>query len=240
MPYIIVIPVYEGVNLLDVAAPRELFGWWSSYDSSRDVHIVIAAETKGVVSTFSPSPEGKPTKSGLKIVVEASFAEIDKVDLLWVPGGAPDALLEQMKQREYMCFLRRVAQDATYVTSVCEGALLLAQAGLLDGYKATTHWAFIECLAKYPRVQVVPDPKAPQPIFPRYVVDDHNGTLTKGIRVTGGGISSGLDESLEIICRIAGPDVAKGVQTTTQYFPEPPVQANNPEIMDCPLKNLPL
>src|SRR5262245_12362959 len=90
MPYIIVIPVYDRVNLLDVAAPREMFGWWSSYDSSRDVQIVIAAETKGVVSTFSPSPEGKPAKSGLKIVAEASFAEIDKVDLLWVPGGAPD------------------------------------------------------------------------------------------------------------------------------------------------------
>jgi cyclohexyl-isocyanide hydratase len=239
MPYMIVIPVYERVNLLDVAAPREMFGWWSSFDSSRDVHIVIAAETKGVVSTFSPSPERKRARPGLKIVAEASFAEIDKVDLLWVPGGDPDALREQMKQSEYMGFLNRVAQEATYVTSVCEGALLLAQAGLLDGFQATTHWAFIECLAKYPRVQVVPDPKAPQPQFPRFVVDDHCGALMKGIRVTGGGISSGLDESLEIIRRVVGPDVAKDVQMATQYFPKPPVQAEDPEVMDCPLKNIP-
>ena len=89
MPYIIVIPVYERVNLLDVAAPCEMFGWWASYESSRDVHIVIAAETKCAVSTFSPSPEGKPAKAGLKLVADASFAEIDKVDLLWVPGVPP-------------------------------------------------------------------------------------------------------------------------------------------------------
>lgn len=237
MRYAIVIPIYERVNLLDVAAPHEMFGWWSSYDCSREIDIVIAAETKGVVSTFSPSAQGKPAKSGLKIVAEATFAEIDKVDLLWVPGGAPDALLEQMKRPTFMGFLNRAAQDASYVTSVCEGALLLAHAGLLDGFKATTHWAFLECLARYPRVQVVPDPKASQPTFPRFVVDDHNGTITKGIRVTGGGISSGLDESLELVCRIAGPDVAKVVQTTTQYFPKPPVHAKDPEFMHCPLKD---
>jgi transcriptional regulator GlxA family with amidase domain len=238
MPYIIVIPIYEQVNLLDVAAPREMFGWWEDADKSRDIQIVVAAETKGVVGTFSPNANGTPERAGLRIVADSSFSEIARADLLWVPGGSIDALREQMKSPTYMAFLKRIALDAAYVTSVCEGAILLAHAGLLDGFRATTHWAFIQCLAKYKRVQVVPDPNLPDPKFPRFVFDDHNGTLTKGIRVTGGGISSGLDESLEIIRRIAGADVAKIVQTTTQYFPKPPVQAPEPSFVECPSARL--
>jgi len=238
MPYFIIIPVYKEVNLLDVAAPREMFGWWADYQQSRDIQLVVAAETKGIVRTFSPSAKDKPDRAGLQIVADSSFSEIDRADLLWVPGGSVDALRQQMKNPTYMGFLKRVAQDAAYVTSVCEGALLLAHAGLLDGFRATTHWAFIRCLAMYKHVQVVPDPNAPDPKFPRFVVDDHNGALTKGIRVTGGGISSGLDESLEIILRIAGADVANAVQTTTQYFPKPPVQAPEPGFAECPLKTL--
>jgi cyclohexyl-isocyanide hydratase len=240
MKYFIVMPVYEEVNLLDVAAPREIFGWWAANEMSREVQIVVAAEKKGLVTTFSPSAKDKSAKTGLKILADTSFSEVASVDLLWVPGGSVDALRQQMKNHAYTEFLKRVASDATYVTSVCEGALLLANAGLLDGFRATTHWAFVKCLAMYKGIQVVPDPNSPHPKFPRFVVDDHNGTLTKGIRVTGGGISSGLDESLEIILRIAGADMAKAVQRTTQYFPKPPVQAQEPEFAECPLSTLTL
>lgn len=235
MPYHIVIPAYEEVNLLDVAAPREMFGWWADADEDRDIQIVVAAETKGALGTYSPAGNAKRERTGLNILPDATFAEIGRADLLWVPGGSVEALRRQMKDSVYMEFLKRVAKDATYVTSVCEGALLLAHAGLLDGFRATTHWAFIRCLAMYKRVQVVPDPTVPNPTFPRFEVDDHNGTLTKGIRVTGGGISSGLDESLGIILRIAGPEVANAVQTVTQYFPCPPVQAPEPVFVECPL-----
>lgn len=232
MAFSIVIPVYEMVNLLDVAAPLEMFGWWASYDRARDIQITVAAETRGVVNTYSPAAANG---AGLKLVADLAFSDIDATDLLWVPGGSVGALQEQMKNPAYTGFLNRVSQEAAYVTSVCEGALFLAEAGLLDGFQATTHWAFIACLAKYKKIQVVPDPSLPDPKFPRFVVDDHNGALKKGIRVTGGGISSGLDESLEIIRLIAGVNVAKRVQTTTQYFPKPPVQAMEPGLAECPL-----
>jgi cyclohexyl-isocyanide hydratase len=232
MAFSIVIPVYEKVNLLDIAAPLEIFGWWASYDHARDIRISVAAEARGVVNTYSPSDANG---AGLKIVADLAFSDIGVADLLWVPGGSVGALREQMKNPVYLEFLKRVSQDAAYVTSVCEGAMLLAEAGLLDGFRATTHWAFIRCLAKYKLIQAVPDPNLPDPKFPRFVVDDHNGTLKKGIRVTGGGISSGLDESLEIVRRIAGVGMAKRVQTTTQYFPSPPVQAPEPRLVNCPM-----
>jgi transcriptional regulator GlxA family with amidase domain len=228
-PFNIVIPIYEGFDLLDMAGPREMYAWWSNYDSSRDIQVIIAAENKGNVWTYTPSPAGQSARPGLQVVAASSFAEIGHVDLLWVPGGAVEALKQQMKNPEYMNFLKRVAKDATYVASVCEGALLLAHAGLLDGFQVTTHWAFIPCLHQhYPNVKVAPG-------YPRFIVDDHNGTLTKGIRLTGGGISSGLDESLQLILLAAGRKVAEQVQTVTQYFPSPPVSATIPGATTCPL-----
>ncbi len=142
-----------------------------------------------------------------------------------------------MANPRYIEFLKRVSEDATYVTSVCEGALLLAEAGLLDGFKATTHWAFIECLASYPAIDVIPDPSSStEPEFPRFVVDDRYGALKSGIRITGGGISSAVDESLEVIRLVGGDEIAKRIQRVTQYFPVPPVSATPPQIQGCPLE----
>jgi cyclohexyl-isocyanide hydratase len=115
------------------------------------------------------------------------------------------------------------------VTSVCEGALLLAAAGLLDGYRATTHWAFIECLRAYDKIHVVGSAGD----LPRFVVD--RGTNGGAVRVTGGGISSGFDEALEIVRLLAGEDTAKWVQQVTQYFPKPPVNAPLPDPKGCAL-----
>ncbi|HEX3149954.1 MAG TPA: DJ-1/PfpI family protein [Gemmataceae bacterium] len=228
-PFKIVIPVYEGFDLLDMAGPREMFVWWGNYDSTREIQVIVAAEKKGNVWAYTPSPPGEPPRPGLQVVAAHSFADIDHVDLLWVPGGAVESLKREMKNPEYMNFLKRVAKDATYVASVCEGALLLAHAGLLDGFEVTTHWAFIPCLQQhYPKVKVAPG-------YPRFIVDDHNGKLTKGIRVTGGGISSGLDESLKLILVAAGQEVAEQVQTVTQYFPSPPVNGTIPGATSCPL-----
>jgi len=73
-----------------------------------------------------------------------------------VPGGDPAALGKMMSDpaSPYLTYLKKVAPTATWVCSVCEGALLLARAGLLDGHQATTHWAFAECLKRFSKIEV--------------------------------------------------------------------------------------
>jgi cyclohexyl-isocyanide hydratase len=111
------------------------------------------------------------------------------------------------------------------VCSVCEGALLAAAARLLDGYKATTHWAFIPYLIQnYPKVTVADG-------HPRFVVDRN--------RLTGGGISSGLDEALQLIALLSGEGTAQSVQQTTQYYPDPPVSSEIPNVIATPMMPAP-
>lgn len=226
-PFTICIPIYPGVDLLDVAAPCEVFRWMGDeWSGGPPVRVHVAAEGRGVVTT----------RDGLRIAPGCALGEVASADLLWVPGGDPSALRRYMADRAFLDHLRRLAATATYVTSVCEGAMLLASAGLLAGFRATTHWAFIECLAAYPGITVV----GPEADYPRFVVDDRDGTLTTGIRVTGGGVSSGLDEALQLVKLIAGEGVATGVQVAMQYFPVPPVHGALPSTSPaCPLATAP-
>lgn len=196
---IIAIPVYQGVNLLDVAGPLEMFSW-----------------AEGIEATIV-SADGCPVTSINKVTFEAqaSFAQLPAPDVLWVPGGDTSALALLMtgQDQTYIDYLKQVAATATWVCSVCEGALLLAQAGLLDGHQITTHWEFVNCFGKFPQVHVVAG-------NPRFV--------QSGNRLTGGGISSGLDEALKLIELLTGTANAISVQQTTQYFPCPPVQSTLP------------
>lgn len=202
------IPVYEGVNLLDVAGPWEMFNW---VDPSLGLKTLIVSEQGCPVTTMN----------GIHFNADTSFAKAPALDVLWVPGGAPDALSRIMKDPNcpYIVYLRQVAATAKWVCSVCEGALLLARAGLLDGHKATTHWAFLKCLQSFPKIDVVLT-------HPRWVVS--------GDRLTGGGISSGLDEALQLITLLFNADAAADVQLTTEYFPDPP-KGVIPDPEDCPV-----
>ncbi len=203
---IIGIPVYDQVDLLDVTGPHEMFGWMTR--PKADLRIIGEKGGADVVS-----------RDGFTFKTTHGFDEIDTLDVLWVPGGDPAALKRLMSgPRTYLDFLIRVSTRARYVASVCEGALLLAKAGLLDGYEATTHWYFIPCLKQFPKVKVVEG-------HPRFVVDRN--------RVTGGGISSGLDEALKIIELLGGYGEAQGVQRNTQYYPDPPVASTLPAIDVC-------
>jgi cyclohexyl-isocyanide hydratase len=199
-------PVYEDVDLLDITGPYEMFAW-------ADFEVLLVAREAGLVRT----------RSGLKLQVDVDFASAPAFDVLWTPGGDPNALAALMGEpdRDYLDFLIRQSAGARYTCSVCEGALLLAAAGLLDGYQATTHWAFIPCLTeRFPLVQVVPD-------NPRYCLDRD--------RLTGGGISSGLDEALALIQLLKGTGVAQSVQQSTQYYPRPPVTSQIPTATSCPV-----
>jgi len=200
------IPVYGDVDALDVVGPWEFFGW-----ANLDVELV--AEEPGVVKC----------RNGLTMQVTKGFKDAGSYDVLWTPGGDPTALVRLMgdPKRVYLDFLVKQSADARIVASVCEGALLLAAAGLLDGYAATTHRAFIPCLTeRFPKVRVVPG-------HPRFHLDRN--------RLTGGGVSSGLDEALELIRLLQGEAAAQNVQQMTQYYPKPPVTSQIPPATTCPL-----
>jgi transcriptional regulator GlxA family with amidase domain len=204
------IPIYEGVNLLDVAGPLEMF-YWAGQDNNLTT-VLVSADGRGVTSI-----------NGVRFEAQASFAQTPALDILWVPGGNPIALAAIMQDpySPYLRYLRHVAAGATWVCSVCEGALLLARAGLLDGHQATTHWAFVACLQRFPKIKV--DTK-------------HERFVVSGNRLTGGGISSGLDEALKLISLLFDEETAKDVQATTQYFPKPPVMGVIPDTPECKIK----
>jgi transcriptional regulator GlxA family with amidase domain len=226
-PFIVGIPVYDGVDLLDVSAPCEIFGWMAESWTARIMKIYVVAENNGSVMT----------RCGLPIVPHKTFDQVPYTDLLWVPGGDPSALTRQMKDFTFIQQLRGWAQHATYVTSVCEGALLLAAAHLLDGFHATTHWAFLPCLREFKHVIV----EGAEQGSPRFVIDPPNPTPSaRGIRVTGAGVSAGMDEALQLVKMIGGQALAEQVQLNIQYFPKPPVSATPQVAKTCFMDPLPL
>jgi cyclohexyl-isocyanide hydratase len=204
----IAIPVYDQVDMLDVAGPFEMFDW-----AGFEVDLV-AAEVGQL----------RFRSKGFPFYVEKTFADAGRYDAVWVPGGDPVALrrLLDAPNGPYLEFLRTQAQTARFMCSVCEGAIPLAAAGLLDGYHATTHWYFLHCFTElFPKVLIAKG-------HPRFVHDRD--------RLTGGGISSGLDEALMLITLLAGVEVAREVQQNTQYYPKPPVESDIPKTPDhCPI-----
>jgi len=209
---IIGIPIYDKVDLLDVAAPYEMFNLMKQLDSTVEVDVCLVAEKSGSIKT----------RDGLTMKPQKVFADVPELDVLWVPGGDPSALTKLMndRKRKYLNYLVSSTKNARFIVSVCEGAMLLAKAGLLDGYNATTHWAFIPCLKQFSAINVVEG-------YPRFVVDRN--------RVTGGGISSGLDEALKLVELLSSTATAQKVQLFTQYYPCPPVTSKIPDPGKCPL-----
>jgi cyclohexyl-isocyanide hydratase len=206
------IPVYDKVDLMDVTAPYEIFKWTGDPYGGNvpDFDAVIVAETDEVVS-----------RDGLTFKAQARFDTAGQLDVIWVPGGDPTVLAPMMNgtSPNYLNFVKKQSTNTRYVASVCEGALLLAAAGLLDGFEATTHWSFIPCLKSFKSVQVVEG-------HPRFVVDRD--------RLTGGGISSGLDEALKLVELLTSYKVAQEVQRAIQYYPDPPVASTIPQPDGCP------
>lgn len=218
------IPIYPGMDPLDVVAPYEVFGTLAEEVADQcTVTVLVMAETMDPV----------PCRFGMPLVPRTTFDAVDALDVLWVPGGTVDALHGLMKGGPYLDALRRWSEGARFVTSVCEGAMLLAAAGLLNGYCATTHWAFLPCFERFGEVIPVGGTDGS---WPRFVVDPPEpaaGAL--GTRVTGAGISAGLDEALQLVVMLFGTEVAEQVQISIQYFPQPPVNARLEPAQSCPL-----
>jgi cyclohexyl-isocyanide hydratase len=146
--------------------------------------------------------------SGLQIVPTCSFDTCPQADILFVPGGPGQGAL--MEDVQVLDFLRRQAVNATYITSVCTGSLVLAAAGLLTGYRATCHWLSLEQLALF----------GVEPIAER-VVHDRN-------RITGAGVTSGIDFALSLTAALFGEERAKATQLMIEYDPAPPFTGGSP------------
>lgn len=162
------------------------------------------AETHVLAKTLDPVP----TDCGFAIVPTTTFEASPELDVICVPGGygVDGALTDGVT----VPFLFRVGRDAAYVTSVCTGAFLLGAAGLLDGRRATTHWAYRDLLRHV----------GATPTDLRVVRDGHV--------VTGGGVTAGIDFALMLASEIAGPEVARAIQLAVEYDPSPPFKAGHP------------
>jgi cyclohexyl-isocyanide hydratase len=145
----------------------------------------------------------------LTIMPTTSFADCPQLDVICVPGGAGTD--DMVNDEEVLQFLRRQATGAKYVTSVCTGSLVLGAAGLLKGYKAATHWTAMEYLEAYGAV----------PTKTRVCVDRN--------RVTGGGVTAGIDFALTVAAELTDPITAQSLQLALEYAPAPPFDSGTPD-----------
>jgi transcriptional regulator GlxA family with amidase domain len=134
---------------------------------------------------------------------------VDAADILLVPGGPGDQSVTA--DAATLEWIRRLHERTTWTTSVCTGALILGAAGILQGLRATTHWASLDELRRY----------GAEPVKAR--------TVESGKVVTAAGVSAGIDLALRLAARVAGDDFARAVQLGIEYDPEPPFDAGSPE-----------
>lgn len=146
--------------------------------------------------------------SGLAILPTTAIAECPPLDVICIPGGPGQ--IELMDDAEIIAFVRDRGEKAKYVTSVCTGALVLGAAGLLKGYDAATHWMSMDQLPLF----------GASPVAKRVVVDRN--------RITGGGVTAGIDFGLYLASVLAGEDAACRIQLSMEYNPQPPFDSGSP------------
>ncbi|MEM7050190.1 MAG: DJ-1/PfpI family protein [Acidobacteriota bacterium] len=182
--------LYPGVTVLDLIGPHTVLA------PSCNVHVVWK------------NTDLLETDSGIVMKATSTLRDCpEDLDVLFVPGGAFDI----MRDAEVLRFLADRGQRAKYVTSVCGGSIVLAAAGLLQGYRATSHWSAREALSLF----------GATPVAAR-VVTDRN-------RISGGGVTAGIDFGLVLLAELLGEDVAKMTQLALEYDPAPPFDAGTPE-----------
>jgi cyclohexyl-isocyanide hydratase len=184
--------LFDGMTQLDLTGPYEVLA------RMPDTRVLLVASTRSPVRT----------EWGLTITPEATFDDAPAFDVLCVPGGwGVNALLDDATLLD---FLRVRGRHARFVTSVCSGALLLGAAGLLRGYRATTHWLSLDLLRMF----------GAEPVAQR-VVRDRN-------RITGAGVTSGIDFALVIAAELFGATIAQQIQLAIEYAPDPPFHSGSP------------
>jgi cyclohexyl-isocyanide hydratase len=182
--------IFPKLTQLDLTGPFEVFGRLS------DAQVMLVGSSEARSDT------------GLTLRPDVGFADAPQLDVVCVPGGP--GVNGAMEDEATLSFLRNQAARAAYVTSVCTGALVLGAAGLLRGYRATTHWLSLDLLA----------PFGATPVRERVVIDRN--------RITGGGVTAGIDFGLRVAAELRGEKAAKEIQLLMEYDPAPPFNAGSP------------
>lgn len=185
--------VFPKVTQLDLTGPLQVFA------------SVPGAQVHLIWKRIEPVP----SDSVLTLTPTVSFADCPQLDVICVPGGAGTD--DMVNDEEMLAFLRRQAVGAKYVTSVCTGSLVLGAAGLLKGYRATTHWTSMDYLAPY----------GATPTKTRVCVDRN--------RVSGGGVTAGIDFALTLVSILIDRQTAEAIQLRLEYNPAPPFNAGSPD-----------
>jgi cyclohexyl-isocyanide hydratase len=192
-PLQIGVVIFPKVTQLDLTGPVQVF---SSVPGAK-VHLIwkrIEPVASDSVLTLTPT---------------ITFADCPQLDVICVPGGFGTD--EMVNDEEVLDFLRRQAEGAKYVTSVCTGSLVLGAAGLLRGYRATTHWSAMDHLAAF----------GAAPAKTRVCVDRN--------RITGGGVTAGIDFALTLVSIMVDRRTAEAIQLRLEYDPAPPFNAGSPD-----------
>lgn len=190
-PLKIVTLLYPGVSILDYIGPCTALSFFGEIQLVWKNMDPVACDLSLVTPT-------------------ATFADVpEHFDVLLVPGGP--GKLDPLNDDEILAFVAGCGKRADYITAVCTGSLILGMAGLLEGYRATTHWASHDLLADFGAI----------PVKSR-VVEDRN-------RMTGGGITAGIDFGLTLLAKLRGQEAAEMAQLIIEYNPAPPFNAGSPE-----------
>jgi cyclohexyl-isocyanide hydratase len=195
-------PIHIGMLLYPGLTQLDLTGPFEVLHRIPDAKVHLVWKTAGIIKA----------DSGFQLVADTTFANCPQLDVVFVPGGFGQ--MDFMEDTAVLDFLRNQAKTARYVTSVCTGALLLGAAGLLDGYEATTHWTSQDLLPAFGA-----KPKRARVVF------DRN-------RITGGGVTAGIDFGLRLAAEIAGDAVAKSIQLMIEYDPDPPFNCGHPDVAE--------
>lgn len=180
---------------------------------------VTQLDLTGPVQLFSRLPgatvdlawhtlEPVPTDAGFSILPTVTFDAALQADVIMMPGG--QGAFDLLEDEAALDFVLRQAAGAKYVTSVCTGAFVLGALGLLNGRRATTHWA------SHPLLELTG------------AIPEHARVVRDGNVITGGGVTSGLDFALTVAAELYGDDAARRVQLTMEYDPHPPFDAGSP------------
>ncbi len=199
--YIIGLVFYPGMTSLDILGPHQVFS------------ALPGVKLHRIWKTLDPII----TDDGLVILPDTTFANCPPLDVICVGGGLEQRTV--VDDPEVLEFFREQGNTAKFITSVCGGSEFLAKAGLLQGYRAATHWGMREQLAKL-GVEVGTD---------RVVIDRN--------RITGGGVTAGIDFGLTIASILYGEETAKIVQLLIEYNPAPPFDTGSPEKAGSELVN---